>query len=74
MISTQTKADDTERRELRMLYEESLEELSGLDDMVLTHLVAEGTLKNIQDDFSKRMTQLSSSECPILVAGTHQAI
>ncbi len=69
VISTLRKDDESRRKELSKIFQDSLKTLEALDDYVLNHLISEGTIGDLQDDMTKYINNLETNECPILVAG-----
>ena len=69
VIATLRKEDESKRRELSKIFQDSLKTLEALDDYVLNHLISEGTINDLQDDMTKYINNLETNECPILVAG-----
>ena len=69
VIATLRKDDESKRRELSKIFQDSLKTLEALDDYVLNHLISEGTINDLQDDMTKYINNLETNECPILVAG-----
>ena len=69
VITTIRREDESKRKELKRIFEETLKTLESLDDHVINHMISEGTISDLRGDLEKYISNLESNECPILVAG-----